>query len=110
MNEFIDANLGRMVAVASVGCKGCAYLGGSGGCLRAPQCSDEARDDGRSIIWVRAEDAPQKPKAVRLTDDQIITLRQTTRMFPGQWGDTKAFARAIESAALKANGLESGDE
>lgn len=60
MNEFIDPELGRMVAVASGGCEGCAYMGDMDRCVLAPLCSSEERDDGRNIIWVRAEDAPQR--------------------------------------------------
>lgn len=106
IDEFIDPALGRMVAAqATYGCSGCVY--DDGGCrspVFSPPCCAGNRADSREVIWVHAE----KPAAVRLTDEQIIKLRQTTRMLPGQWGDTKAFARAIEDAVLKANGL--GDQ
>ena len=110
MDEFIDQELGRMVALREVGgCSGCAYD-------RRPcpdvvginsYCSRDVRDDGGGIIWVRAEDAPQEPMAARLTDEQIAQIIALT------WGSVDiapqsaaAFARAIEAAAIRANNLE----
>lgn len=110
MDEFMDPELGRMVAVREVGgCSGCAYdhrpcpdvvdIGS--------HCSRDARDDGRGIIWVRAASAPHAPKAVRLTDGQIAQITAQA------WGSVDiapqsaaAFARAIEAAAIRANNLE----
>lgn len=68
MNEFMDFELGLMVALPEVaGCSGCAYdhrpcpdVVGIGS-----YCSRDTRDDGRGIIWVRAANAPE---VVRLTD------------------------------------------
>lgn len=56
MNEFMDFELGLMVALPEVaGCSGCAYdnrpcpdVVGIGS-----YCSRDTRGDGRGIIWVR---------------------------------------------------------
>lgn len=57
MNEFIDPELGRMVAVDSeVGCRDCAFQFGTSSCTWSPYCSGLDREDGRWIIWVNASE------------------------------------------------------
>lgn len=57
VNEFVDPNLGRMVAIASVGCVNCAYVGGHCPSVLdgTPHCTASVRSTGFDIIWVRAE-------------------------------------------------------
>lgn len=65
-NEYTDAAGVQYVAKTERGtffepCLGCAHDSGSiramkRGCKNSPPCEKEYRDDGRSIIWVKAED------------------------------------------------------
>ncbi len=110
MNEFIDPLHGQIAAAPVVhGCDGCVYDCGDD-CSRqsgAPSCSTAFRTDAQEVIFVRAANAPQAPKVVLLTDEQIAQIAAQT------WGaadiapqSAAAFARAIEAAAIKANNLE----
>lgn len=108
MNEFIDPELGRMVAADSDDeCTGCAYKHLSPACRKAPPCIARARIDKRNIIWIRAEYAKQAPKAVKLTDEQIEAIESAHWSGPGLGAtfNREAFARAIEAEVFKANGL-----
>lgn len=54
-NEYVDPDLGRLVAVHGPSCRGCAVPSGSVTCLRM-RCGGLDRSDGRYVIWVRAVD------------------------------------------------------
>lgn len=103
MNEFMDFELGLMVALPEVaGCYGCAYdhrpcpdVGGIGS-----YCSRDTRDDGRGIIWVRA------PKVVRLADEQILAALPDCHGSSLGRSWLLSAARDIERAVLRANNLE----
>ena len=107
MDRFIDPLRGRIVTVPTEhGCGGCVYNYCADDCSRpvgAPSCRASYRADGQEVIFVRAADAPQAPtKAVRLTDEQILAVEAER----GSDDVFLSFARAIETAALRANGLE----
>lgn len=111
-NEFVDPDMGRMVAIASVGCVNCAYVGRH--CPNVldgtPHCTASVRSSGFDIIWVRADDVTQAPKVVKLTDEQINEIEVASWSGPGFGAkfNRESFARAIEAEVLKANGL--GDQ
>ena len=109
MNEFIDPVLGRMVAVNrdTASCADCAYLEMICPDVRDGEacCTPSFRNDRQFIIWVRAEDARQKPTGVRLTDRQIEAVLDGLDL-DLRWDLQVKLARAIESAALHANNLE----
>lgn len=64
------------------------------------------RDPATGQCWSRAESAPQK--AVRLTDEQIDKIESDCWSGPGLGAtfNREGFARDIEDAVLRANGLE----
>ena len=112
-NEFVDPNLGRMVAAQEIrNCRGCAYEETNCPTVEndAPMCVGFYRKDGRDIIWVRADDSTQAPKAVKLTGEQIneIEVASWSGLGFGAKFNRESFARAIEAEVLKANGL--GDQ
>ena len=56
-NEYTDVDGVRYVAKMNTGCNGCAAENpGRMLCRELPPCTPKRRKDGRSVIWVKAED------------------------------------------------------
>lgn len=69
-------------AVERGGCEGCAAANGSLLCDSLPACSEDAREDYRSVVWIEVV----KPAAKRLTKDDINELKkQAVEKFGATW-------------------------
>ena len=70
--------------------------------LREEAASLRRERDAALAELAKAREALARTEWKPLTDERVIEIRKETKALDRQWGDTIAFARAIEAAVLAA--------